>query len=188
MATTSDLSKGLILKYNGELHVVEESTHRTPGNLRAFYQVKMRNLRTGRLVENRFRSGEEIEIVSTERNKYQYLYREGEDYVMMDVATYEQLHVNPATLGEQAKYLKEGMEVDLVFTKDGSIIEAQIPTFVELEVTETDPTTKDDRATSGTKPAKLETGATINVPMFIVNGDVVRIDSRSGAYMERIKK
>ncbi len=188
MATTSDLSKGVILRFNGELHLLEEVIHRTPGNLRAFYQAKMRNLRNGRVVENRFRSGEEVEIVQTERRKYQYLYRDGEDFILMDNETYDQITVTPVAFGEQAKFLKESMPVDVVFASDNSIIQAEIPTFVELTVTETDPSTKDDRATSGTKPATLETGAVIQVPMFVVTGDVVRVDTRTREYMDRVKK
>ncbi|MBC8044104.1 MAG: elongation factor P [Rhizobacter sp.] len=188
MATTSDLTKGVILRFNGELHVLEEVQHRTPGNLRAFYQAKMRNLRNGKIVENRFRSGEEVQIVSTERKNYQYLYRDGTDFVLMDNGNYEQLTVSGEKIGEQSRFLKEGMEVDVVFSSDETIIQTEIPTFVNLKVTEADPTTKDDRATSGTKSAKLETGATIQVPMFVVEGDDIRIDTRTGEYMERIKK
>lgn len=188
MATTSDLTKGIILRFNGELHQLEEVQHRTPGNLRAFYQAKMRNLRNGKIVENRFRSGEEVEIISTERKTYQYSYRSGEDYVMMDTATWEEMNISAAQLGDGSKFLKEGMQVEVVFASDDTIIQCEVPNFVELQITETDPTTKDDRATSGTKSALLETGATIQVPMFVVTGDVIRIDTRNAAYLDRVKK
>jgi len=188
MATTSDLAKGVILRFNGNLHVLEEVSHHTPGNKRGFYQAKMRNLRNGRIVENKFRSGESVEIVTTERRKHQYLYQDGLDYVMMDGDTYEQINISSELIGEQAKFLKESMEVDIVFTTDDEIIQAELPVFVELEITETDPSTKDDRANSGTKPATIETGTTIQVPMFVQNGDFVKIDTRTGDYIERAKK
>ncbi|MDX2129968.1 MAG: elongation factor P [Chloroherpetonaceae bacterium] len=186
MATTADLSKGLIIRFNNELHVLEEVIHRTPGNLRAFYQVKMRSIRNGRIVENRFRSGEEVEIVDTERKTFQYLYRDGEDFVLMDNETYDQTNVSSTAFGEASKFLKESMTVEVVYANDGSIVQAEAPNFVELSVTDTSSITKDDRATAGTKPATLETGAVIQVPMFVMVGDVIRVDTRSGAYLDRI--
>jgi elongation factor P len=188
MATTSDLAKGVIVRFNGELHVCEEVVHRTPGNLRAFYQVKMRNLRHGRIVENRFRSGEEVEVVETERKTFQYLYRDGDDFVLMDNQTYDQTHVPSSAFGEQAKFLKESMTVEVVYASDGSIVQAEAPTFVELTVIDTSPSTKDERATASTKPATLETGAVVQVPMFVLTGDVVRVDTRTGEYIDRVSK
>lgn len=188
MATTSDLAKGVILRFNGELHVLEEVQHRTPGNLRAFYQAKMRNLRNGKIVENRFRSGEEVEIVQTERKNFQYLYRDGDDFVLMDNETYDQINIPSSAFGEPAKFLKESMPVEVVFSSTNEIVQAEVPTFVELAVTDTSSVTKDDRATAGTKPATLETGAVIQVPMFVLTGDVVRVDTRTGTYVDRVKK
>lgn len=188
MATTSDLAKGVILRFNGELHILEEVQHRTPGNLRAFFQAKMRNLRNGKIVENRFRSGEEVEIVQTERKHYQYLYRDGDDFVLMDNDTFEQINIPVSAFGESAKFLKEGMPVEVVFSVDNELVQAEAPTFVELTVTDTSSVTKDDRATAGTKPATLETGAVIQVPMFVLTGDVVRVDTRTGEYVDRVKK
>jgi elongation factor P len=188
MATTSDLSKGVILRFNGELHVLEEVIHRTPGNLRAFYQAKMRNLRNGKIVENRFRSGEEVEIVNTERKVFQYLYKDGDDFVLMDNDTYEQINVVSTAFGNAAKFLKESMTVEVVFASDNSIVQAETPNFVELAITETSSVSRDDRATAGTKPATLETGAVIQVPMFVMTGDTVRVDTRTGDYLDRVKK
>ena len=188
MATTSDLSKGVILKFNGGYHVLEEISHHTPGNKRGFYQAKMRNLLNGRIVENKFRSGETVDIVRTERKAFQFLYADGEDFVMMDKDSFDQLPVSGELVGDKKSLLKEGMDIELVFVEEDTIIEVSLPIFIELVVTETDPSTKDDRATSGTKPATLETGATINVPMFIQNGDLLKIDSRTKAYVERVKK
>jgi elongation factor P len=162
--------------------------HRTPGNLRAFYQASMKNLKTGRNVEYRFSSSEQVDVIVTERKKYQYLYRDGADYVMMDTETYDQIHVPEVAIGSASRFLKDSVMVDIVFADDNSILEVELPTFVELEVTETSPASKDDRATSGTKPAIVETGAEVNVPMFIQTGSIIRIDTRSGEYMDRVKK
>ncbi len=188
MATTSDLSKGVIIKFNGGYHVLEEVSHHTPGNKRGFYQAKMRNLLNGRIVENKFRSGENVGIVRTERNTFQYLYSDGSDFIMMNKDSFDQLPISEEYVGDNKTLMKEGMDVDVVFVEDGTIIEVALPIFIELEVIQTDPSTKDDRATSGTKPATLETGAVINVPMFIQNGDLLKIDSRTKAYVERVKK
>jgi elongation factor P len=148
----------------------------------------MKNLKTGRNVEYRFSASEQVDLIVTERKKYQYLYRDGSDYVMMDNDTFDQIHVPEVALGSAARFIKEEVMVDIVFADDGSILEVELPTFVELEVTETSPASKDDRATSGTKPAIVEGGAEVNVPMFIQTGSIIRIDTRSGEYMERVKK
>jgi elongation factor P len=187
MASTADLRNGIFIRYNGELHVVEEFMHRTPGNLRAFYQVKMRNVRNGRVIENRFRSGEEIELVRVERKQFQYLFHDGQSYNFMDQETYDQIPVDEVLLGDGAKYLKESCVVEIMF--DGPTpVGAELPMNVELSVTETTPGVRGDTATSGTKPAVVETGASVNVPLFINEGDVIRVDTRTGAYLERVKK
>jgi elongation factor P len=188
MVSISNVSKGSIIRFKGEPHSIESLVHRTPGNLRAFYQASMKNLKTGRNVEYRFSASESVDLIVTERNKYQYLYRDGSDYIMMDTDTFDQIHVSQHALGDGSRFIKDGVMVDIVFADDGSILEVELPTFIELEVTETSPTTKDDRATSGTKPAIVETGAEVNVPMFIQSGSVIRIDTRSGEYIERVKK
>jgi len=148
----------------------------------------MKNLKTGRNVEYRFSASEQVDVIVTERKKYQYLYRDGEDYVMMDTETFDQINVPEVAIGQSSRFLKDSVMVDIVFADDGSILEVELPTFVELEVTETNPASKDDRATSGTKPAIVETGAEVNVPMFIQTGSIIRIDTRSGEYMDRVKK
>ncbi len=188
MTSISNISKGSIIRFRGEPHRIENLVHRTPGNLRAFYQAGMKNLKTGRNVEYRFSASESVDLIVTERKQYQYLYRDGDDFVMMDSETFDQIHIARQIIGDPARFIKEGMTVDIVFADDGSILEAELSTFAELEITETSPATKDDRATSGTKPAILETGAEINVPMFIQTGSVVRVDTRSGDYIERVKK
>lgn len=187
MATTADVSVGTVIRYNGELCQVIEWQHRTPGNLRAFYQGKMRNLKNGKLVENRFRSGEGVEIVRVEYKMMQYIYQEGEFIVCMDNETFEQVHVPAILIGDGIKFLKEGMEVKVSFEGD-EIILAEPPTFVELEISYTEPGVKGDTATNTLKPATLETGATINVPLFCDQGDIIKVDTRTGEYVERVKK
>jgi len=186
MATTTDFRVGMVIKFNGELHRIDEFIHRTPGNLRAFVQAKLRNLRSGRVTENRFRSGEEVEEVRIEQKEFQYLYHDGSSYQFMDKQTYEQIPVNAASLGESAKFLKEGETVQLMMV-GVDVISSEIPFNVELKVVETVPGVRGDTASGATKPAKVETGATVNVPLFINEGDTIRVDTRSGAYLERVK-
>jgi elongation factor P len=187
MATTADVSVGTVIRYNGELCQVVEWQHRTPGNLRAFYQGKMRNLKNGKLVENRFRSGEGVEIVRVEYKMMQFIYPEGDFIVCMDTETFEQVHVPAILIGDGIKFLKEGMEVKVSFEGD-EIILAEPPTFVELEITYTEPGVKGDTATNTLKPATLETGATINVPLFCDQGEIIKVDTRTSEYVERVKK
>lgn len=187
MATTADVSVGTVLRYNGELCQVVEWQHRTPGNLRAFYQGKMRNLKNGKLVENRFRSGEGVEIVRVEYKMMQFIYPEGDFVVCMDTETYDQVHVPAILIGDGIKFLKEGMEVKVSFEGD-EIILAEPPTFVELEITYTEPGVKGDTATNTLKPATLETGAIVNVPLFCGEGELIKVDTRTSEYVERVKK
>jgi elongation factor P len=187
MGSTSDLRNGLVLKYNGELHVIVSWEHRTPGNLRAFYQVKMKNIKNGKMIENRFRSGEEIEIVRMETRNFQYLYHDGSGFVFMDNDNYDQVSVADDIVGTQALYLKEGESVQIMF--NGEIpVTVEIPPHVNLKVVEAPPGNKGDTATGGTKPVVVETGATVNAPMFISEDDIIKVDTRTGAYLERVKK
>jgi elongation factor P len=148
----------------------------------------MKNLKTGRNVEYRFSASESVDLIVTERKQYQYLYRDGNDYVMMDNDTFDQINVQELSIGPAARFLKDGINVTIIFSDDGSILDVELPTFVEVEIMETSPATKDDRATSGTKPATVETGAEVSVPMFIQCGSVIRVDTRTGEYIERVKK
>ncbi|WP_028978443.1 elongation factor P [Sporocytophaga myxococcoides] len=186
MANTSDISKGCFLRFNNELVQVLEYEHRTPGNLRAFYQVKMRNIKTGKLVEHRFRAGEDVELVRVDVNDYSYLYDEGPSLVLMDSVTYEQISVDKLLFGDSLKFLKEGMVIKVSFDGDTPIY-AEPPTSVELEVTYTEPGIRGDTATKTLKPATLETGAEIRVPLFIEIGEKIKVDTRTGDYMERVK-
>ncbi|MFN8167098.1 MAG: elongation factor P [Bacteroidia bacterium] len=186
MANTGDVKVGTILRYNGELCLVTEFIHRTPGNLRAFYQAKMKNLRNGKVVENRFRAGEEVDIARVEFKEMQYIYPEGEHIVVMDNETFEQVYIPGEMFGENAKLLKEGMTVKVAFENDQPIV-AEAPTFVELEVTYTEPGVKGDTATNTLKPATVETGAIVNVPLFVNTGEVIKIDTRDWSYSGKVK-
>ncbi len=187
MAKASDVKTGNILRFNGELVSVEEYIHRTPGNLRAFYQAKMRNVRTGKLVEYRFRTDEEVEIARVETNDYQYLYDDGDFFVVMDNTSFEQFNIPKQLFGNSARFLLEGMQVVVAMESDEPIM-AQLPATVELEVTYSEPAVKGDTSTSAMKAATVETGVEIKVPLFISQGDRVKVDTRTGDYIERVKQ
>ncbi|MBX7181495.1 MAG: elongation factor P [Bacteroidia bacterium] len=186
MANTGDIGVGTFIRFNGELCQILEYQHRTPGNLRAFYQAKMRNIRTGKLIENRFRAGESVDVVRVEYKEYQYIYSEGENFVVMDIETYDQIYIPAELLGGSLDLLKEGIMVKVSFEGDNPIT-AEPPTFVELEVTYTEPGLKGDTATNTLKPATLETGAKINIPLFVNQGEKIKIDTRDRSYVERVK-
>lgn len=186
MSKASEVKSGNILRFNGELVAVEEFIHRTPGNLRAFYQARMRNIRSGKLVEYRFRTDEDVEIARVETNDYQYLYDEGDFFVVMDNNTYEQFNIPKFLFGDTARFLKEGMNVIIAFESEEPIM-AQAPAMVELEITYTEPAVKGDTSTNALKSATVETGVEIRVPLFINQGDRVKVDTRTGDYIERVK-
>jgi elongation factor P len=186
MATTADLSRGQFLRYNNELVQVVEYEHRTPGNLRAFYQVKMRNIRSGKLLENRFRAGEEIFPVRVDVKEMQYLYEEGNALVCMDTESYDQIPVDKVLFGDSIAFLKEGMNLKISFD-DVTPLMGELPSTVELEVTYTEPGIKGDTATRTLKPATVETGATVNIPLFVETGEKIRVNTQTGEYMERVK-
>jgi elongation factor P len=186
MATTSDVNVGSVIRYNGDLCVIIEWQHRTPGNLRAFYQAKMRNVKSGKLAEYRFRSGEEVEIVRIEYKQLQYIYQEGDFLVCMDQETFEQIYVPVDLFGDSVKFMKEEMEVKVAFEGETPII-AEAPTFVELVITYTEPGVKGDTATNTLKPATLDTGAIVNIPLFVNQGEKIKVDTRTGTYVERVK-
>jgi elongation factor P len=186
MPSTSDFRPGLVIKYNNELWTVVEFQHVNPGNWRAFVRTRLKNLKSGKVIENRFRAGEAIEIIKIERKEFQFLYRDGSGYVFMDKDNYEQLTVSEEVLEEGAHFLKDGESVDILFN-GSDITGIELPITVELKVVETVPGVKGDSANPGTKPAQVETGASVNVPLFINEGDVVKIDTRTGGYIERVK-
>jgi len=186
MPTTTDFRPGLVIKYNNELWTVVEFQHVNPGNWRAFVRTRLKNMRSGKVVENRFRAGESIETVRIERKEFQFLYRDGTSFVFMDKDTYDQISVSDEAVGEGAQFLKEGESVDMLFNGT-EIMAIELPITVELKVVETVPGVRGDTATAGTKPARVETGATVNVPLFISEGDMLKIDTRTGEYIERAK-
>jgi elongation factor P len=186
MADTSDFRNGLIIKFKNDLYTITEFQHVKPGKGGAFVRTTLKNLRTGKVLDNTFRAGEGIDIVRVERRKYQFLFREGNFLVCMDNDTYEQINITMALFGSGEKYMKEGEEIDILFN-GAEIINVEIPIFVNLKVVHTEPGFKGNTATGAIKPARLETGASINVPLFIDAGDLLRVDTRTGEYVERLK-
>jgi elongation factor P len=187
MATVSDLSKGNYIRYNGEVVQIEELQHRTPGNLRAFYQVKMRSVRTGKTIENRFRPGDGVDQLRVETKEYQYLYPDGSSLVVMDNDTFEQIYIDKALLGNSVNFIKEGVTLLIAFENGSNPITAEAPAHVEFQVTYTEPGMQGDTATRTLKPATIETGAEIRVPLFINTGDQIKIKTSTGEYVERVK-
>lgn len=188
MATTADLLVGAVIRHNGELCVVLESIHRTPGNLRAFYQVKMRVIKTGKLREERFRSGETIEFVRVETRNFQYLYKDSDMFMFMDQESYDQIPVPAEIVGDGAKFMKEGMEVQIARDEADNVVQVTMPNHVAVRVTATEPGVRGDTATNVLKPATVETGATVMVPLFVNEGDLIRVDTANGSYMDRVKE
>ncbi len=188
MADTSDFRNGLIIKFKNDLYTITSFQHVKPGKGGAFVRTLLKNLRTGRVLDNTFRSGEGVDVVRVERKKYQFLYRDTLGMVLMDQETYEQKTVSLELFGDGEKFLKEGEEVEILADDDDAIVTLEIPQFVQLEVTETEPGFRGDTATNVMKPATMETGAVINVPLFINAGDLLKVDTRTGAYVERVKK
>lgn len=173
---------------DGEVYTIVEFQHVKPGKGGAFVRTRLRKVKTGSVIDKTFRSGERVEPAFIEKVKYQFLYRQGEELILMNLETYEQDPASEASLGDQAKYLKDDMEITCLLA-NGEILGWEIPNFVELEVTETDPGYRGDTVSGGsTKPAKLESGATIQVPFHINIGDVVKVDTRTDSYLERVKK
>lgn len=186
MADTSDFRNGMIIRYKNDLYQIIEFQHVKPGKGGAFVRTKLKNIRDGRVLDNTFRSGEKVEEIRVERRPYQYLYRDADFLVCMDKDTYEQINVPVEYIGEGVNFLKESEDVDILFN-DTEIINVEIPIFINLKVEKTEPGFKGDTATGATKPATLETGATVSVPLFINEGDILKVDTRTGEYVERVK-
>ena len=186
MATTSNFRSGMTIRYRNELFTVVEFQHVNPGNWRAFVRVKLKSLKTGKVFEDRLRAGETIDEVRIERKEYQYLYHDGQVLQFMDKETYDQIPVDEKTIGDGAEFLKDGETIELLMN-GSEIVGVELPITVELKVTETVPGVKGDSATGGTKPATVESGATVNVPLFINEGDTIKVDTRTGNYIERVK-
>jgi elongation factor P len=187
-ATTADFRNGMVIRYNNELYTITEFHHVSPGNWRAFVRTNLKNLRNGRVIEQRFRAGEDIDEVRVEHQNWQFLYIDGDDYVFMNTETYDQQPLAKEMLGESVKFLKEGDVVELlVDSENENIVAVEMPNFLELRVESAEPGVRGDTANNVTKPATLETGAVVNVPLFVNPGDKIRIDTRTGKYVERVK-
>jgi elongation factor P len=171
---------------DGDLWTIVEFQHVNPGNWRAFVRAKLKSLRSGKVIETRFRAGESVDAVRVETKEYQYLYHDGTGYVFMDQETYDQISVEEKVVGEGASYLKETETVEIMFN-GSEIVALEVPVTVHLKVVETVPGVRGDTATGAQKPAKVETGATVNVPLFINEGDMIKVDTRTGDYVERVK-
>jgi elongation factor P len=180
----TQLRPGMIIKHNETLHSVFKVEHRTPGNLRAFIQAKLRNLKSGAMFEHRFRSADAIEKVSVDEVTMEYLYADGDDYYFMNPVDYEQTVLNGSLLGDAVEYLTPNLQIKVSYI-DGRAVGVDLPTFVELTVVETEPGLKSATASSVTKPAKTETGLVVQVPPFINEGEKIRVDTSEGAYMSR---
>ena len=187
MISAGEFRNGVTFDMDGQVMQIIEFQHVKPGKGAAFVRTKLRNVISGAVVERTFNPTDKFPPAFVERKEMQYLYSDGDLYYFMDLETYEQLPVNGSILGDEFKFVKENMNCKILSYK-GSVFGVEIPTFVELEVTDTEPGFRGDTATNVTKPAPLETGAMIKVPLFIDNGDILKIDTRTGEYLERCKK
>lgn len=187
MATTADFKNGLCMKYNNDLYTILEFQHVKPGKGPAFVRTKLKSLTTGKIIDNTFNSGVKIEPVRVETRKYQYLFNDDSGYHFMNKETFEQTFL-PKEMINAPDFLKEGNDVEIVFhAEEERPLNCDLPAFVEMDITYTEPGIKGDTATNATKPAKIETGAEVRVPLFINEGDRIKIDTRSGSYVERVK-
>jgi elongation factor P len=180
----TQLRPGMVIKHNNDLHSVFSVEHRTPGNLRAFIQAKLRNLRTGAMFEHRFRSADAIDKITVDEVQMEYLYNDGDDYYFMNTENYEQTHLTRDTLGDSVDYLISNLQIKVEFF-DGKAVGIELPQTVEMTVIETEPGLKSATASSVTKPAKTETGLVVQVPPFIKEGEKIRVDTSEGAYLSR---
>lgn len=184
---TSQLKNGLKIEIDNNPFTVIYFQHVKPGKGGAFVRTKIKNLLNGRVLDRTFRSGEKLEIADIAENKMQYLYHDGENLVFMDEETFEQIPISPEVIGDQIEFMLENMSVSVLFWK-GNPVNIQLPNYVEAKVVQSDPGIKGDTSSGASKPATLECGATINVPLFIKEGDILRVDTRTREYSERVKQ
>jgi elongation factor P len=187
MYDTSDIRKGLKIMMDGAPYTVVEFQFVKPGKGAAFTRTKVKNLLTGAVLERNFRSGEKFEPANVETKTMQYLYKEADSFVFMDTTTYDQVQIPETTIGDSADYMPENINVEVLFFKDRAV-GVTLPNFIEQAIVGTEPGFRGDTATGSTKPARISTGATINVPLFINEGDIVKIDTRNGEYLERVNR
>ena len=182
--STADFKKGLKIQFDGQPYSIVDFQHVKPGKGGAFVRTKLKHMRLGRVIDNTFRAGEKVELVDFEEKRMQYLYKD-DAYHFMDLDTYDQIALNSEHVADARDFLKENTEVEILFI-DGSPVSVELPNFIELQIAKTDPGIRGDTATGGSKPATLETGAVIQVPLFLNEGDVVKVDTRSGDYLGRV--
>ena len=185
MASTNDLKNGMVLNIDGQLWSVVEFQHVKPGKGPAFVRTKLKGVTSGKVVDKTFNAGTKVDTANVDKRTMQYLYKDGSDFVFMDTDTYDQVHVDADTVGSAANYMLENQNA-IVATHDGTPLYVELPASVVLEVTHTDPGLQGDRSTGGTKPATLETGAQIAVPLFLETGTKVKVDTRDGSYLGRV--
>ena len=185
MATTNDLKNGLVLNIDGQLWSVVEFQHVKPGKGGAFVRTKLKNVLSGKVVDRTFNAGTKVDTATVDKRDMQYLYKDGTDFVFMDSNTYDQIHIAEATVGDAANFLLENQEA-IVAVHEGTPLYVELPTSVVLEITYTEPGLQGDRSTGGTKPATVETGYEIQVPLFLETGTRVKVDTRTGDYLGRV--
>jgi len=186
LISTADFRNGAKLELDGEPFVIIEFQHVKPGKGGAFVRTKIKSLRTGNVIDRTFRSGEKLDTPNLEEKTMQYLYETGDEYFFMDNETYEQMPLTSEQLGDGKDWLKENMEIKVLY-HNGLPIGVEVPMFVELRIVQTEPGVRGDTASGGTKPAKLETGAVVKVPLYMEEGEVIKVDTRTGEYIERVK-
>ncbi len=186
MYESSDLRKGLKIIIDGQPYIITDFQFSKPGKGQALYRCKLKNMITGYTMDRTYRSGDKFEPANLEERRMQYLYNDAEGYHFMDTKTYDQVTLTEENIGEAKNFLQDNMEVDVLFFNE-TPISINLPNFVQLKVVKADPGVKGDTATGATKPATLETGYTIQVPLFIEEGDILKIDTRTGQYVERVK-
>lgn len=186
MIKASELSRGKVIVYEGKMYTVKDLTHVSKGNWRSYMQVKLKDFKTGQIIDQRFNMDDRVETAFVQTKEYEYLYRDGDDFILADPETYDQIPVGADLFGDGIKFLKENARVTCALV-DGKIVSLELPNTVELKVIETPPVVKGATATNQPKDAVLEGGARVRVPAFIENGEVVRVDTRTGDYIERAK-
>jgi len=185
--STAEFRNGAKIELDGEPFIIIEFQHVKPGKGAAFVRTKIKSLTSGRVIDKTFRSGEKVETPNLEEKKMQYLYNDGNEYHFMDTESYEQTSLTAGQLGDGKDWLKENMEIEVLY-HNGQPIGVEVPMFVELQIVQTDPGIKGDTASGGNKPATLETGAVVKVPLYMEEGEVIKIDTRTGEYIERVKQ
>lgn len=187
MYSTNDFRKNLKIEINGEPFIILEAQHVKPGKGVAFVKTKMKSLLTGRVLQENYRSGDKVDKPDLEERDMQYLYQEGEEFVFMDTSSYDQIHLSREALEDVLPFMKEQMQVTVLFHRSKPI-NIEMPNFVHLRVTQTDPGVKGDTASGGSKPATLETGYIVNVPLYLEENELIKVDTRTGEYVERVKE